>query len=63
MSAAVLERKPSKYDNIEEKLRVPTYCRLGYQMYADNATRRKEVLKDEHGANVAANDDPTFKFE
>ena len=61
MSAAVLERKPSKYDNIEEKLRVPTYCRLGYQMYADNTTRRKGVLEDEH--STKANDEPTFKFE
>ncbi|MBQ2374852.1 MAG: cell division protein FtsZ [Alistipes sp.] len=61
-SAAVLERKPSKYDNIEEKLRVPSYCRRGAQMITDNSARRKEVLKDEQGAN-AANDNPMFKFE
>ena len=63
MSAAVLERKPSKYDNIEEKLRVPSYCRRGVQMITDNSSRRKEVMKDELGGNAAANDNPMFKFE
>ena len=62
-SAAVLERKPSKYDNIEEKLRVPSYCRRGVQMITDNSSRRKEVMKDELGGNAAANDNPMFKFE
>jgi cell division protein FtsZ len=57
---AVLERKPSKYDNIEKELRVPTYCRRGSQMYADNTKSRREVLKEEQGANVGANENSLF---
>lgn len=57
---AVLERKPSKYDNIEKELRVPTYCRRGSQMYADNTKSRREVLKDEQGVSVGANEKSLF---
>jgi cell division protein FtsZ len=58
--AAVLERKPSKYDNMEQILRVPAYCRRGAQMIAETTRSRREVLKDEQSANVGASENSLF---
>lgn len=57
---AVLERRPSKYDNMEKEFRVPTYCRRGAQMIAENTRSRREVLKDEQSADVSANENSLF---
>lgn len=46
-AAAVLERKPSRYDNIEKELRVPSYVRRAdVKLVTDNSTTRKEVYND-----------------
>lgn len=46
---AVLERKPSKYTNIEAELRIPSYKRRNMEFVVDNTSshRRKQELHDE----------------
>ena len=58
-SAAVLERKPSKYDNMEVTERVPAYVRRGSSMMVENTKGSKSVLKDEH-VNVGSDDNRLF---
>lgn len=47
---AVLDRKPSKYANIDAELRIPSYKRRNFGMVVkndDNVARRKEIVRDE----------------
>jgi cell division protein FtsZ len=47
-AAAVLERKPSRYDNIEKEMRVPSYVRRAdVKLVTDNVANRKEVFNDD----------------
>lgn len=59
-AAAVLERKPSRYDNIEKELRVPSYVRRAdVKLVMDNAGSRKEVFNDD-SANAGASEKSLF---
>ena len=56
-AAAVLERKPSRYDNIEKELRVPSYVRRAdVKLVTDNSATRKEVYND-HAAERGETDE------
>lgn len=46
---AILDRKPSKWTNIEAELRIPSFQRRNVKLVVDtdNAPRRKEVYRDE----------------
>lgn len=60
---AVLERKKSKYDNLEEELRVPSYKRRNMELVVrtDSSSRRKEIVRDDQAdQNVAASDNKLF---
>lgn len=57
---AVLERKPSKYENIETELRIPSFRRRNVELKVGEATsRRREVLQEEQ-SEPAANDNKLF---
>ena len=61
-AAAVLERKPSRYDNIEKELRVPSYVRRAdVKLVTDNAATRKAVYNDDAGMGAEAGDNRLFK--
>ena len=61
-AAAVLERKPSRYDNIEKELRVPSYVRRAdVKLVTDNAATRKAVYNDDAGMDAEAGDNRLFK--
>ena len=46
--SAVLERKPSRYDNIEKELRVPSYVRRAdVKLVTDNSATHKAVYNDQ----------------
>ena len=60
---AVLERKISKYDNLEEELRVPSYKRrnMEFVVHNDTSSRRKEIVRDDQpDQNVTASDVKLF---
>jgi cell division protein FtsZ len=60
---AVLERKISKYDNLEEELRVPSYKRrnMEFVVHNDSSSRRKEIVRDDQPEqSVAASDNKLF---
>lgn len=60
-AAAVLERKPSRYDNIEKELRVPSYVRRAdVKLVTDNAATRKEVFNDEGAKSADVGDNRLF---
>ena len=62
-SPAVLDRRPSKYDNIEEKVRVPAYCRRGdVKLVTESNNRRKEVLKDEPQSKATESGENELNF-
>ena len=47
---AVLDRKPSKYANIDAELRIPSYKRRNFGLVVkndDGVTRRKEIFRDD----------------
>ncbi len=57
---AVLERKPSKYENIETELRIPSFRRRNVELKVGESTsRRREVLQEEQ-SEPAANDNKLF---
>jgi cell division protein FtsZ len=57
---AVLERKPSKYENIETELRIPSFRRRNVELKVGESTsRRREVLQEEQ-PEPAANDNKLF---
>ncbi|MBO4993906.1 MAG: cell division protein FtsZ [Alistipes sp.] len=57
---AVLERKPSKYENIETELRIPSFRRRNVELKVGETTsRRREVLQEEQ-SEPAANDNKLF---
>ena len=57
---AVLERKPSKYENIETELRIPSFRRRNVELKVGEATsRRREVLQEDQ-SEPAANDNKLF---
>ena len=55
----LLERKPSKYDNMETVERVPAYVRYGSQMVVESTKGSKTVLKEEQ-TNVSTDDNCLF---
>ena len=55
----LLERKPSKYDNMETVERVPAYVRYGSQMVVESTKGSKTVLKEEQ-TNVGTDDNCLF---
>ncbi len=60
---AVLERRKSKYDHLEEELRVPSYKRRNMELVvrSDSTSRRKEIVRDDQGdQSVAASDNKLF---
>ena len=60
---AVLERNISKYDNLEEELRVPSYKRrnMEFVVHNDSSSRRKEIVRDDQPEqSVAASDNKLF---
>ncbi len=60
---AVLERKPSKYTNIEAELRIPSYKRrnMEFVVHNDTAThRRKQELHDEEEGNAPVKENNLF---
>ena len=60
---AILERRPSKYANIEAELRIPSYRRRNVELVVDNdgAPRRKEVFRDDQDAEPRLNDNELFQ--
>ena len=57
---AVLERKPSKYENIETELRIPSFRRRNVELkVGESSSRRREVLQEEQ-PEPAANDNKLF---
>ena len=57
---AVLERKPSKYENIETELRIPSFRRRNVELKVGESTsRRREVLQEEQ-PEPAVNDNKLF---
>ncbi len=57
---AVLERKPSKYENIETELRIPSFRRRNVELKVGETTsRRREVLQEDQ-SEPAANDNKLF---
>ena len=60
---AVLDRKKSKYDHLEDELRVPSYKRRNMELvvHHDSSPRRKEIVRDDQGdQNVVASDNKLF---
>ena len=53
---AVLERKTSKYDHLEEELRVPSYKRRNMELVVrnDSTSRRKEIVRDDQADQSVA---------
>ena len=60
-SAAVLEHRSSRYDNIEKELRVPSYVRRGdVKFVTDNAGSHKAVYNEEPSQATEAVDNSLF---
>ena len=60
-AAAVLERKPSRYDNIEKEMRVPSYVRRAdVKLVTDNVANRKEVFNDDAAKSADAGEASLF---
>ena len=59
---AILDRRPSKYANLEAELRIPSYRRRNVELVVENdgATRRKEVYRDEQENEPTINDNQLF---
>jgi hypothetical protein len=61
---AVLERKQSKYTNIEAELRIPSYKRRNMELVVrndDGVSRRKQELRDDNiDIPAPANDNKLF---
>ena len=61
---AVLERKQSKYTNIEAELRIPSYKRRNMELVVrndDGVARRKQELRDDNiDVPAPANDNKLF---
>jgi hypothetical protein len=59
---AILDRRPSKYANLEAELKIPSYRRRNVELVveSDGATRRKEVYRDEQDNESSINDNKLF---
>ena len=60
----MLDRKPSKWANIEAELRIPSFQRRNVKLVVDNdnASRHKEVYREEpHEAENKSMDNNLFK--
>lgn len=55
----LLDRKPSKYDHMDDVERVPAYVRYGSKMFVENSKGSKTVLKEEQ-TNVGTDDNCLF---
>lgn len=62
-SPAVLDRRPSKYSNIEAEIRTPAFKRRNVMFVIeqnDGVARRKEVLRDDRAEQ---GDDPGKNYD
>jgi cell division protein FtsZ len=59
---AILDRRPSKYANLEAELRIPSYRRRNVELVVENdgTPRRKEVYRDEQEGDASFNDNKLF---
>ena len=59
---AILDRRPSKYANLEAELKIPSYRRRNVELVVENdgTTRRKEVYRDEQESEASVNDNMLF---
>ena len=60
---AILDRRPSKYANLEAELRIPSYRRRNVELVVENdgTARRKEVFRDEQEQEPTINTGELFK--
>ena len=59
---AILDRRPSKYANLEAELKIPSYKRRNVELVveSDGVSRRKEVYRDEQESESSVNDNKLF---